>query len=259
MWTTLHFILILRFYFILFWSAERSGPIWACHHPSHCWGTKTVSLPEVETRCYLTHSGYETNIRNIPSDTFIFPVAWPPTDQTHDRSCRYVGPTQSRRTQCGERHIWPYQIALAHISPLMLQCEVVKSMRPLCACAAAHVSACLCAKSWHHTVDLCSHVFLCVTCQILLPLSSASPPDCNPGPLALWLHIRGPSISLSQTHTNTHNPYTIRSWPQRPMWDQRQCRGSIAKPRSCSRQRGDTHLCPTWMHSHINAARRKPI
>lgn len=130
----------------------------------------TVSLPEVETRCYLTHSGYETNIRNISSDTFIFPVAWPPTDQTHDRSCRYVGPTQSRRTQCGERHIWPYQIALAHINPLMLQCEVVKSMRPFCSRFCPFVSCIMTSycRSVLSCVLLC-HLPKIVTTVISLP------------------------------------------------------------------------------------------
>lgn len=36
------------FYFILFWSVERLGPIWACHNPSHCRGKNIVSLPKVQ-------------------------------------------------------------------------------------------------------------------------------------------------------------------------------------------------------------------
>lgn len=151
--TTLLFILIFLFYFILFWSVERSGPIWACHNPSHCCGKNTVSLPEVGTRCYLTQSGYETNIRNISSDTFIFPVAWPPTDH----SCRYDGPTQSRRTQRGERRIWPYQSALARRNPLMLQSEVVKA-QDLCVCVC--ISACLKNIAFR----LYAHKCVCVCC-----------------------------------------------------------------------------------------------
>lgn len=127
--------LFYYFYFILFYSGRQGGQGLSEHVKipptaegkikKHCFFTQGI-----ETRCCLTHSGYETNIRNISSDTFIFPVAWSPTDQTQDHNCRYNGPTQGRwilNLLVEKRQIWPYQIALARINPSRWRCEAVKA------------------------------------------------------------------------------------------------------------------------------------
>lgn len=69
-------------------------------------------------------------------------------------------------------------------------------------------------------------------------------------------HQRTLSLFLSVSHTHAHNQKLAQKANVRPKRVQREHRPTKVTLRA---ERRRCHLCPTWTHSHINAARRKPI
>lgn len=70
-------------------------------------------------------------------------------------------------------------------------------------CLHVHKSACMCEQQLITTSycrSLLSCVLLCYLPKFVATVTPLPPPDRNPGPLALWLDIRGLSISVSNTH-----------------------------------------------------------
>lgn len=124
-------------------------------------------------------------------------------------------------------------------------------------------SLCFCilhfALSYH---DISVLLYSYVTCQSLLKLSSLSPPEHHSGHLTLWRDIRGCSLSLFLSYTlffiqrHVHSQMLAQKTNVRPKTVQREHCPTKVMLRVVRRH---CHLCPTWMHSDINAARRKPI
>lgn len=120
----------------------------------------------------------------------------PRTKQPTDR--RYNKPTHGGRTP----HLWGDQIglrrfALTHLNPLMRAAYDLSEQDRVFILDFVHVCRCV---PWR-----CSCVALAKVCSHRrLPRL----PDCNPGPPALWLNIRGRSVSQpppppSLPHTRT--------------------------------------------------------
>lgn len=138
---------------------------------------------------------------------------------------------------CGRRQIWSCEIALAHTTPLRWQCEVIKAAYDISLCVNVwSISSCflLSLRSLHivraHITRECvgsscnltssSSSICALMCsyvaqgEVLLQLSSPSPPDSHPGPLALWLDIRRRSVSLCLPRTQTRTRTQSEVGPQ---------------------------------------------
>lgn len=127
------------------------------------------------------------------------------------------------------------------------------------ACMCTNMCLCSAAVSWHHRSVL-SCVLMCH-----LPKFAATVIFCPSWPSS-WLsrslarHQTPLSLCLTHIHTHaityTHNQKLAQKTNVRPKTAQGEHRPTKVTLRA---ERRHCHLCPTWMHSHINAARRKPI
>ena len=141
-------------------------------------------------------------------------------------------------------------------------CGRVVRMLNICSClgsfyeyyilpACAQISVCVCEQQLIMTSycrSLLSCVLMCSLPKFLSP--TPRPPDRNPGPLALWLDIRGLSISVSNTHKHMHTTRTQSEFGPKDQCETKDSAGGEhrqtkvvlrAKRRRC-------HLCPTWTH-----------
>lgn len=223
---------------VLFWSVAQvrshSGIIPPTAEEKYCFFTQ--GLPKM---CCLTHSSYDTE-----SD-FIWHILNPVDHlQTkyRTRTLDTTGRHKAGDTVYVCRQIWPHQMLLHIRIPRGDSVSVW-----VCVCV-----SCFCCILLHHNSRfMLSCVPVCHSANFAATVGSL-PSWPPPGPLELWPGIRGFSLPLCLTH----NHKLAQTANVRPKTLQRELRPTKVMLRVLG---GHCHLCPTWMHSHTNVARRKPI
>lgn len=119
---------------------------------------------------------------------------------------------------------------------------------------------CVCMQwLYHDIIDLCSRVLMCDLPKFAATvISLLSWPSSWPSS-SLARHQTLLSHCLKHTCNNIH-PHTQSEIGPKDQCETKDSAGG-ASPNQGHAPGGERHchLCPTWMHSHINAARRKAI
>lgn len=120
---------------------------------------------------------------------------------------------------CGGRQVWTYHCFITYTSPEEAEWGGKRPVNDLILCF-----CCIILSYFDAPIFLCH-----------LPKSSLSPSRLSSCPSnTLARHQTMPFLSVP-----LRLPHKIRSWPERPMWEEGLCRGNDAQPRSCSGYWGD--------------------